>query len=129
MKNTQLSEVFFLQNVIKKAICKPRQWNLIIGNGIGIGTDITNAIISSSTRPMDSKLCKVVTKDDRTPTTKPCDTLHVIMWQTKNFISPHSQDPWPSKLGKALTHDEGARPIFPQPQGLWPPNLTGYWLF
>ena len=34
------------------AICKPRHWNLGIGIGIGngtrIGTNITNAIISSS---------------------------------------------------------------------------------
>ena len=32
-----------------------------IGNGIEIGTDITNAIISSSLRPMDPKLSRVVT--------------------------------------------------------------------
>ena len=56
------------------AICKSRHWNL--GIGIGIGTDTTNAIISSSisghvtnqkryistfTRPMDPTLNKVVT--------------------------------------------------------------------
>ena len=40
----------------KAAICKPGHWNLGIGIGIGIGPDITNAIISSSTRPMDPKL-------------------------------------------------------------------------
>ena len=33
------------------AICKPQHWNLSIG--IGIGTDITNASISSSIRTMD----------------------------------------------------------------------------
>ena len=32
-----------------------------IGNGTGIGTDITNAIIFSSIRPMDPKLSSVVT--------------------------------------------------------------------
>ena len=43
------------------AICKPRHWNLGIGIGIGIGNDITNVIISSSIRPMDPKLSRVVT--------------------------------------------------------------------
>ena len=41
------------------AISKSRHWNfgigIEIGNRIGIGTDITNAIISSSIRPMDPK--------------------------------------------------------------------------
>ena len=40
------------------AICKPRYWNL--GIGIGIGTDTTNAIISSSLWSMDNKPSKVV---------------------------------------------------------------------
>ena len=44
---------------IEVAICKPRHWNL--GIGIGIGIDITNNIISSSIRPMDPKLSRVVT--------------------------------------------------------------------
>ena len=35
---------------------KPRPWNI----GIGTGTDITNAIISSSTRPMFTKPSRVV---------------------------------------------------------------------
>ena len=46
------------------AIFKPRHWNLTIGieigNGIGIETDITNAIIFSSIWPMDPKLKRVV---------------------------------------------------------------------
>ena len=42
-------------------ICKLRHWNLGIGIGIGIETDIANAIISSSIRPMDTKICRVVT--------------------------------------------------------------------
>ena len=63
-------------------ICKSRHWNLGIGiatgNGIGIGTDITNNNISSSIRPMDPKLNRVVTKDARTPSTKSGDTS--ISW-------------------------------------------------
>ena len=47
------------------AICKSRHWNLGIGigigNRIGIETDITNVIISSSIRLMDPKLSRVVT--------------------------------------------------------------------
>ena len=47
------------------AICKLRHWNLGIGIGfgirIGIGTDITNVIISSSIRPIDPKLNRMVT--------------------------------------------------------------------
>ena len=39
------------------AIYKPRHWNLCIG----IGTDITNAIVSSSIKPMDTKRSRVVT--------------------------------------------------------------------
>ena len=44
-----------------RAICKPRHWNLGNGIGIGIGTDITNVIISSSIRSMDSNRSRVVT--------------------------------------------------------------------
>ena len=44
------------------AICKPRHWNLgiRIGIGIGIGADTTNAIFSSSIRPMVIKPNRVV---------------------------------------------------------------------
>ena len=44
------------------AICKPRHWNLgiRIGIGIGIGADTTNAIFSSSLRPMGIKPNRVV---------------------------------------------------------------------
>ena len=48
-------------------ICKPQHWNLGIGIEfgiefrIGIGTDIRNVIASTSTRPMDPKLSRVVT--------------------------------------------------------------------
>ena len=44
-----------------KAICKSRHWNLGIGIETGIGTDITNAIISSSMRPMEPKLSRMIT--------------------------------------------------------------------
>ena len=50
--NTQIRQPFL------RAICKPRHWNL--GIGIGIGTDTTNAIISSSIRLMDTKPSRVV---------------------------------------------------------------------
>ena len=54
-----------MQTPIFLAICKPGHGNVGIGigieNGIGIGTDITNAIISSSIRPMVPKLSWVVT--------------------------------------------------------------------
>ena len=43
----------------RRAIYKPRHWNL--GIGIGIGIDIRNDIIYSSIRPMDSKLSRVIT--------------------------------------------------------------------
>ena len=43
------------------AICKPWHWNLGIGIGIEIGTDITNIIISSYIRLIDPKLSRMVT--------------------------------------------------------------------
>ena len=56
--------LYFLTTLCRRAICKPRHWNLGIGigiaNGIGIETDFTNAIIFSSIRPMDPKLSRVV---------------------------------------------------------------------
>ena len=49
---------------LKIAFCKPRHWNFGIGSGIGIGigigTDTTNVIISSSTRPVDTKPSRVI---------------------------------------------------------------------
>ena len=56
--------------MLKPAICKLRHCNLAIGIGIGIGTDITDVIFSSSVRPMDPKLSRVVNLDERTPPTK-----------------------------------------------------------
>ena len=55
MKNYSL--ILFMN--FSYAICKPRHWNL--GVGIGIGTDIINAIISTSVRTMDPKPSRVVT--------------------------------------------------------------------
>ena len=46
---------------LRLSICKPRHWNLGIGIAIRIGTDVTNAIVSSSIRPMNPKLSMVVT--------------------------------------------------------------------
>ena len=40
---------------------KPRHWNLGIGTGTENGNDIKNAIISSSIRPMNPKISRVVT--------------------------------------------------------------------
>ena len=69
---------WYIKGIIM-AICKSRHWNLGIGigigNRIGIETDITNVIISSSIRLMDPKLSRVVTWDERTPLTKSRDTL------------------------------------------------------
>ena len=68
----------FFEKGLDLVICKPRHWNLGIGigtgNGIEIGTDITNAIIFSSISPMDPKLSRVVTSVERTPSTKSRDT-------------------------------------------------------
>ena len=49
------------QTPFPPAICKPRHWNLGIGIGIAIGTDTTNAIISPSIRPINTKPSRVVT--------------------------------------------------------------------
>ena len=58
------------------AICKPRHWNIGIGIGIGSasGTNTTNAIISSSIRPMDTNPSRVVIYDEGTPPIKSRDT-------------------------------------------------------
>ena len=71
-----------IKTILFWAICKPRHWNLdtgiATGNGIGMGTDITNAIISSFIRPMDHKLSRVMAKDERTSSTKSGETS--ISW-------------------------------------------------
>ena len=78
----------------RRAICKPQHWNL------GIGTDITNVIVSSSIRPMDPKLSRVVTQDERTPPTKSRDSsISRSRDKIKNVISPN--------LGGVVTQDEG----------------------
>ena len=48
------------------------------GSGIRTGTDITNADISSSVRPMDTKLSRMMTKDKGTPPTKSRDTSKIF---------------------------------------------------
>ena len=35
---------------------------------------------------------------------------HVVLWQIKNVIYPHSQGSWPPKIGRVLTQDEGTSP-------------------
>ena len=64
------------------AICKSRHWilgiGIGIGNGTGIGADITNTIISISIRPMDPKLSRMVTQDERNQSTESRDTS--ILW-------------------------------------------------
>ena len=63
--------------------------------------------ISPSTRPMITKLCRVVTYDEGnllimptrdSVTTKSCE----VMWQTKNKISPLPQCLWPLNLAACL---------------------------
>ena len=48
-----LNVILFVEQNILMAICKPRHWNL----GIGIETDVANAIRSSPIRLKDPKLC------------------------------------------------------------------------
>ena len=35
---------------------------------------------------------------------------HVVTRQNKNVLCPHSQGPWPPKLGRVLNQDEGTTP-------------------
>ena len=61
MEPTKAVQVLLDQGKIgEEAICKLRHWNLDIGTGLEIGTDNTNAIISSSLRPMDTKTSRVL---------------------------------------------------------------------
>ena len=62
---------------------------------------------------MDPTLSSVVTKDYKSK------KLYLHILKTHD----------PQNLAKPWLKDEGGPPIFPQPQGLWPPNLEGYWLF
>ena len=63
--------------------------NLGIGTGIGIGTgfgtDITNIIISTSIKPMDPKISRVVTQNEGAPLTKSRDIL--ITWSCDNSMT------------------------------------------
>ena len=69
------------------AICKSLYWNL--GIRIGIGTDITNAIISSSIRSMDPKLSKVVILDEGTSPTKSHDRSTSWSCNRSKTLYPH----------------------------------------
>ena len=89
-------------------ICKSRHGNL--GIGIGIGTDTTNAIFSSSIRAMDTKPSTVVIQDEETPPTKSRDLQyrgHVT--NKKRYISTLTR-PIDPKLSKVVTQDEGTSP-------------------
>ena len=106
-KNSEIS--LYLKNFYNKyllqAICKPRHWNFSIG--IGIGTNITSSITSTSIRSMDPKLSRVVTQDEVTPLTKSRDTS--ILWSRdnkKHYISTFTR-PMDSKLNKVMTQDDG----------------------
>ena len=67
--------------------------------------------ISPFTRPMDPKLSQFVTQDTGTHTNKVMWHIdHMVRWQIKTVLSPHSHRPWPAKLGRVLTQDEGAPP-------------------
>ena len=87
-----------LRLTFKKTICKPRHWNL--GTGIGIGTDITNAIISSPIRPMDPKITGWWLRI-RGP--HPQSDVHfevVVTCQIKKVISLLSQGLWTPNLAE-----------------------------
>ena len=68
----------FLKYHLKWVICKPRHWNLGIGIGIAIGTEVgtdaTNAIISTSTKHISTKPSRVVIQDEGNPPTKSLTT-------------------------------------------------------
>ena len=99
---------FFLDILFRTTIffgiCKPMHWNLGIGMEFEIGTDITTTIISSSIRPIDPKLSWGVDLGWGEPTHKATGHFDVVItWQIKNITFPFSQ-------------------------GLWTPNLAGWWL-
>ena len=94
--------------IVRKTICKPRHWNLSIG--IGIGTDITNVIISSSIRPMDPQLSRVVTQGEKIPPTKSCDSsISRSRGKIKRYIFTFARPIYP-KLRNVVTQDEGTPP-------------------
>ena len=88
------------------AICEPWHWNLgigiEIGNGIGIGTDITNAIVSSS--------CL------RTP--------NLAGWWLR-MRGPHQQSHVTFRYRGHMTN---INVISQLSQDLWILNLAGWWL-
>ena len=65
------------------------QWSFV-NLGIGIGTDATNAIISSSIRPMCTKLSRVVIYDEGTPPTNSRDTSMAWSREKSKPSYPHN---------------------------------------
>ena len=111
--------------------------------------------ISSSTMPMMTKLCRVVTYNEGNSSIMPRESLATkslyITCQTKNKISFLSSfaRPMATKLGRVMIYDEGKpcmnfhdplimwsrnvkwqmkKVISPLLQSIWQPNLTGCWL-
>ena len=82
------STIILMKAKINRAIRKPRHGNLGIGTGIEIGTDITNAIISRSIRPMTPRLSRWWLRM-RGPHPQSHMTLQYrVTRQIRNVISP-----------------------------------------
>ena len=127
-----------LRVTLKKTICKPRHWNL--GTGIGIGTDITNVIISSSIRPMDPKITGWwIRIRGRHPQSDVTLWSRGYVSNKESYIST-SLDLWTPNLaedeGTPVTSDVYIKHvvtwqikdvILPLSQGLWILNLAGWW--
>ena len=93
------------------ATCKPRHWNLGIGIGTGIGTDITNVIISSSIRPVNPKLSKGGELGWKDPTHKVTWLFDIVVtWQIKYVIFPLSQDLCTPNLARWWLRMRGPHP-------------------
>ena len=107
---TILQETFFscdslLESICEysKVICKPRHCKL--GTGIGLGSDVMNAIISTSIRLKPPKLSRVATQDEGTTTTK----SRGHMTNKKRYISTFTR-PMNLKLSQVVTQDKGTTP-------------------
>ena len=92
------STIILMKAKINRAIRKPRHGTLGIGTGIEIGTDITNAIISRSIRPMTPRLSRWWLRM-RGPHPQSHMTLQYrVTRQIRNVISPLLQDLWTTNL-------------------------------
>ena len=76
-----------------------------LGIGIGIETDVINAIISTYVRPIVPKLNRVVTQNEGTTLTKSCD--HVT--NKKRYMSTFTK-PMAPKLSKVVAQNEETTP-------------------